>query len=214
MLLLQQYIGPHQALSMLASAATLTQLSTSKCSHMDLITTLQEIGPNSIALFHMEFSQLDSPAFSTLVELLPHLTQLVIHIVVNTTEPCFAQSGLANDQTLDDKVTDSIDFKVSSFFLELSNTPSLPPGLERLAISWECHCEDRSGRRKAEIPKFAQLRDTFVERAPRLVWVFFRGFYYQFEWQIAPDGMSKESIGVACLDSHKQRYGLESFWQR
>ncbi|KAJ7185808.1 hypothetical protein C8R46DRAFT_1207925 [Mycena filopes] len=226
--LLREYSGPHRTLRMLTPAATLTHLRTSKCRHMDLITTLQGIGPNSIVSFHMWFSQLDNAGFGALVELLPHLTELVIHISVATTDPLFARSSSdleewewdafkskKDDQIVDGKFGDDIrlDFKPSMFFLALSNTPTLPPNLERLAISWECYRDECYGQLSAyTLPKFAQLRDALVEKCPRLAWIFFNGYYYRFEWQITPDGAVKEETKTTLEEAWQECYGYDVFW--
>ncbi|KAJ7185781.1 hypothetical protein C8R46DRAFT_1288858 [Mycena filopes] len=198
--LLREYTGPHQVLRMLTPAATLTHLRTSECSHMGLVATLQGIGPNSIVSFHAEFSQLDSAILSTLVGLLPHLTEFLIDIVVDAIEPWFArgrwdhsQYELKDDEILVGKYGDTlrVDFQPSTFFLALSDTPAFPSGLERLAISWKCYERHLDVLSAYKLPKFEQLRDKLVGGCPRLARVFFHGHYYRFEWQITPDGLVK-----------------------
>ncbi|KAJ7185810.1 hypothetical protein C8R46DRAFT_1343003 [Mycena filopes] len=221
--LLREYTGPHQVLRMLTPAATLTHLRTSKCSHMGLVTTLQGIGPNNIVSFHTSFSLFDSTILGTLVELLPHLTEFVIHIIVDAIGPWFARGHrdlnkfrLKDDEIVDGKFGDTyrVDFQPSMFFLALSNTPALPSGLERLAISWECydlHYQELSAYR---LPKFVELRDALVKRCPRLAWVFFHGYYYRFEWRITPDGAVKEETKTTFFDAYRQSYGPDAFWER
>ncbi|KAJ7185931.1 hypothetical protein C8R46DRAFT_1289352 [Mycena filopes] len=222
--LLREYSGPHQILPMLTPAATLAHLRTSQCIRADLITTLRGMGTNSIVSFHMKFSHLNSATFTTLVELLPHLTELVIHITVNTTEPLFGRDlwdlrkfKLKGDEIVDGEYGDNlrVDFKPSTFFRGLSNITALPSGLERLAISWECYRDECYGQRSAyRLPKFDQLRDTLVERCPRLNWVFFHGYYCRFQWQITPDGAVKEETKTKFLEAYSQDYGPDAFWDQ
>ncbi|KAJ7185921.1 hypothetical protein C8R46DRAFT_1062079 [Mycena filopes] len=183
-----------------ASAATLTHLRTSKCNHRDLIATLQRIGSNSIESFHMEFSQLGIATFNRLVELLPHLTELVIHVVVTRITPLFARTIEAawelkefnskGDQIVDGKsgAKVRVDFRVCPADGQLS---------------------------AYTVPAFDQLRDVLAERCPRLTWVFFHGHYFRFEWQITLGGMTvKEETATILNKARRQSYRPEVFWQR
>ncbi|KAJ7735725.1 hypothetical protein B0H16DRAFT_1764788 [Mycena metata] len=220
---LREYSGQHQPLPMFFPVSTLTHLKISKCSYKGLITTLGEIGGlNSIVSFHTEFSQFTTMAFLAILELLPHLTELAIRIVFKSTHSMFSRHiyseefELKEDEVVHGKYGDGLlaDFKPSTFFLALSSISTLPPSLERLAISWECYEEEFWDERVAyRLPKFEQLRDALVVKCPRLTWLYLDGHYFMYQWRITPEGVVKEETATKFLEAYGQRQGAESFWE-
>jgi hypothetical protein len=75
----------------------------------------------------------------------------------------------------------------------LADTPSLPSRLEHLGISWEGYDRLHDHVSTYEIPDFTRVRDTVLEKCPRLSWLWLNGFCFLFEWRNPlSDGSVKE----------------------
>ncbi|KAJ7735722.1 hypothetical protein B0H16DRAFT_1731145 [Mycena metata] len=210
--LLREYTGPYQLLPILIPVATLTHLRVSNCSHKDFITMLRAIGrPNSITSFHAEFSQFTTAAFLALLELLPRLAELAIRTVFDSIHSMFLRESYDDLKLKDDEIVDGRHAPPSTFFLALPTFSTLPPNLERLAISWECYDLHMDELVAYRLPKFEQLRDALLIKCPRLTWLYVDGYYFMHQWRTTPEGVAKEETATNFLDAYGQRQGAETF---
>ncbi|KAJ7716686.1 hypothetical protein B0H16DRAFT_1898223 [Mycena metata] len=219
--LLRDYGGPHQYLPMLLPFATLTHLKISRCTPQNLIATLEGVGgTDGIVSFHAQFSQLTSAAFYTIVKLLPRLTELEIRIVLGSTGHMFKRRIDLDDFKLregeimggEEDYEVRTGFKPSAFFETLPAASILPPGLEHLAISWECESNDDFDQLSAyKLPNFEQLRNALITRCPALRWLCLDGQYFMFQWRIAADGVVEKKTLTKFVDVQEER-DPEKFW--
>ncbi|KAJ7783631.1 hypothetical protein DFH07DRAFT_764109 [Mycena maculata] len=205
---------PSSPLALFLPVAALTHITIPRCSPQDFIACIQDTQSPNIVSLHMEFTKLDNTAFNTLSELFPRLTELLIRIVVSDMSRWFSceiydSSQLKDDEVVDGQFGDSVraGSKLSKFFIQLANTPTVPPNLEHLAISWECYEKHFDELSAYKIPDFAQLRDTLVVRCTSLTWLWFDGFYFLYEWcDPMPDGSVKEVTAKTFMSA----YGMHS----
>ncbi|KAF7360999.1 L-aminoadipate-semialdehyde dehydrogenase [Mycena sanguinolenta] len=172
---LQEYYGCCQALSLFRGSTALRRMQTNLASPQDFLIRIQAIQGLTITSLHATFTMLDNAVFNEIVKFLPQLTELLLIISVEDISTLFeheiyGDGELPGNEVLDGKCGDYVrsGFTVSTFFLELSNVPALPPGLERLAISWEFNEDEFSEQYSSyEIPDFADNLDTLVAKMPR-----------------------------------------------
>ncbi|KAJ7885540.1 hypothetical protein B0H14DRAFT_3128158 [Mycena olivaceomarginata] len=197
--LLKEYSGPHRALPFFHPAIFLTRLHiTERCRPEDLIARLQGIQAPNITTFQATFHEIDNTTFSKLIELLPRLTEALIRVVVRE-----------NDE-LGSGITPC--FKPSTFFGMLAETPSLPSRLEHLGISWEGYDRLHDHVSTYEIPDFTRVRDTVLEKCPRLSWLWLNDFCFLFEWRNPlSDGSVKEVTTKNFDDTHELLEDVEIF---
>ncbi|KAJ7826304.1 hypothetical protein B0H14DRAFT_2595929 [Mycena olivaceomarginata] len=192
--LLAEYFGPHQALPLFLSTTPLTRLYiTERCSLSDLTAHIQALRGNNITSFHVEFNKIDNTALNKLFELLPRLTELTIRLIVSSTSRLFKREIYDPRKLPDDVVVDG---RFAFCILhKLADAPLgfIPPGLEHLAISWQCYEEFYDQLSAYKLPDFPQLRDALVARCPGLKWLCLNGLYFMFEWRDPmPDGTVRE----------------------
>ncbi|KAJ7701609.1 hypothetical protein B0H14DRAFT_3527604 [Mycena olivaceomarginata] len=201
---LEQYHGPYRALSSFLAANTLKRIQTKCFDPKHLLNRIPGIQGHKITAFHVEFRRFDNATFNKIVELLPNLTELLLTLIPET-DSLFESEIPEATQQPDDHIVEGLGhclrsgFVVSNFFLELADSPFLPPCLERLAISWECYDEFSEAlctkRSTYKLPDFRKLRDALVARCPGLTWLWLCGIYYLFEWRDPnPYGAVKEYI--------------------
>ncbi|KAJ7280375.1 hypothetical protein C8J57DRAFT_124808 [Mycena rebaudengoi] len=218
---LKVYSGPYQPLP-LFFPVSLTHLTINPCAPQDLITRIQCI-PGShcnITAFHAKFNfKFDTTAFNTIIELFPQLTELLIRICFDDSfdmfereiyDPAKLEDGVVVSGCFGDSVRTG--FKPSTFFLKLADAPILPPGLEQLAISWECHGDELYNDLSAyKLPDFAQLREALVARCPGLKWLWLDGYYFMLLWRLMLDGTVEEFTAKDCMSGAGIRQGGEIF---
>ncbi|KAJ6479626.1 hypothetical protein C8R45DRAFT_1216185 [Mycena sanguinolenta] len=223
---LEEYHGHCQALLLFLAASTLTRIQTKCARPQDLLTHISGIQCHKITSFKVTFETLSSLSFNEMVKLFPQLTELLLTITVSDTSRLFKREiydpeELAKDEVVDGRYGDSVrsGFTVSTFFLKLSNAPFLPSGLERLAISWQCHEQFLDELSAYKLPGFPQIRDALVARCPGLTRLWFNGIYFMYEWRDPmPDGKVKEYIGKNYMDAYREHetadifYGWEVIW--
>ncbi|KAJ7323555.1 hypothetical protein DFH08DRAFT_969105 [Mycena albidolilacea] len=159
---------------------------TQRCLPENLIAHLQSSRASNITSFQAEFHEIDNTAFNKLIELLPRLTEALLRIVVP------GNDELVNG-SVDGRIRIGFNFKTSTFLSMLAGIPSLPPALERLGISWECHHHFDHLFGAYEIPDFPYIRDALLAKCLGMTWFWPNGFCFLFEWQFPmPDGSAKE----------------------
>ncbi|KAJ7362791.1 hypothetical protein DFH08DRAFT_799813 [Mycena albidolilacea] len=166
----------------------------------DLIAHIQALCGNNVTSFHAEFNKIDNTALNKLFGLLPRLTELTIRLIVSSTSRLFKREiydprKLPDNVVVDGRSGDEIrtDFRPSAFFIKFADAPFIPPGLEHLAISWQCYEEFYDQFSAYKLPDFPQLRDALVARSPGLKWLWLNGLYFMFEWRDPmPDGTIRE----------------------
>ncbi|KAJ7701470.1 hypothetical protein B0H17DRAFT_1195257 [Mycena rosella] len=222
---LREYTGSYQTLPYFLPSTTLTRLPTSSgpCSPLSFITQMQGIqGPNNLTALDATFNASNITTFTTLVGLFPQLTELRIRIVFPSEGHMFKdelwdvsrfkKERMAVDGTFGDSLR--VGFEPSFFFAALANSPTLPPALERLSLSWTCNDEYMNQLSAYKLPDFARLRDTLLAGCPTLTCLWLDGYYFLFQWRNVPsEGTVKEDTAVNFLHAYGKRQDSEIFWE-
>ncbi|KAJ7451665.1 hypothetical protein FB451DRAFT_1409751 [Mycena latifolia] len=219
---LRRYTGSYKTLPLFLPVATLTHLTTASCNSRDFITQMQAIQrPNSITTLHATFNSFNNTTLNALVSLFPQLIELRFDIVFPTEDDMF-QGDFSEFPHLfkKDMLVDSmcggddirVGFKPTKFFKALADSPTLPPTLERLSLSWECD-ERYTGVPSAyKLPDFGQLRDALAAKCPTLSWLRLDGYYYFYQWRINMPDCTVEDTADNFLDAYSMREHSENFW--
>ncbi|KAJ6477876.1 hypothetical protein C8R47DRAFT_643870 [Mycena vitilis] len=175
---LEEYCGPHRAMSMFLGRATLTRLTVTDGYLPGVINQLQAVhGPVNITAFTANFfGAVDTVAFGILLRLLPRLTQLYVRVRIEGGE----------DEV---QFQNGVNRQATTFFDALADAFVLPNILEHLALVWQFNFDAFAIVPTAERPpEFHKLRDALVAKCPALKTLWIDGYDFLYQWRKVRDG--------------------------
>ncbi|KAJ7644770.1 hypothetical protein FB45DRAFT_1021513 [Roridomyces roridus] len=134
-----------------------------------IISPIQQLEGRSDHIVSLQASvyDLDNPGFSAICSCLPNVVDLHIDILSNLND--------LND-------FGSLTSLSPDFFSLFEETSSLPPSLERLAITWD-FSEALEGEEPSRIPDFVAMRQGLLRRCPALRMLWLDGDLFLFRWR-------------------------------
>ncbi|KAJ7644769.1 hypothetical protein FB45DRAFT_898627 [Roridomyces roridus] len=206
--LLEEYNSYCQLLPLLPSRPTLTRLVVDSCAPGELVSGLRGMVNNNLHITSLDATlnaTLRENSFIAICKSLPKLVGLHINILTTVKRWEYEQAGKVE--------------RATDFFSTLAETPTLPPTLERLAITWKfdegldplCSPVER-------IPDFPRMRDSLVGKCPDLKTLWLDGDDFLFGWRRYSvrrvDREDEASARVSTRDRVKSlRAEFPEFWE-
>ncbi|KAJ6498879.1 hypothetical protein C8R45DRAFT_925587 [Mycena sanguinolenta] len=106
--------------------------------------------------------------------------------------------------------------RVANSFIELGNASGLPPGLERIAFTWNIQgprrlqVEELSGQTAA--PAFSNLRDALVANYPALRTIWLDGHNFLYLWCKTLYGIEQD-VATTMHEAQYMRVRFDDFWE-
>ncbi|KAJ7505947.1 hypothetical protein B0H11DRAFT_362563 [Mycena galericulata] len=186
---LREYTGTSETVPMFLPLRTLERVTVdSRCNPERFVTRLRGVGsPTNVSSLNAKFYGFAHDKLDTICVVFPALAELSINIWLFGPEQV------------------SVPSTATSFFRMLTEKPTLPATLERLAICWDLRGHNAEPP-NCEIPALPALRDALLAGCPNLKCFWLDGHDYLLQWRRWPGGWVVERTATNPRESSGLNY--------
>ncbi|KAJ7505952.1 hypothetical protein B0H11DRAFT_1976796 [Mycena galericulata] len=193
---LREYTGTSETVPLFLPLRTLERVAVdTRCNSERFATRLRGVGsPTNVSSLNAKFYGFAHDKLDTICTVFPALVELSIDIWLFGPEQV------------------SVPSKATSFFRMLTEKPTLPATLERLAICWDLRGHNAEPPNR-ELPALPALRDALLAGCPNLQCFWLDGHDFMFQWRRWPGGRVVERTATNSDDTEVLRKDFDAFWE-